>query len=182
MGVNKEYEQKCYSGNHPRILVTQEFVNRNKLQLTTDFEEIFRRARKSKEEIFCNKIEVLYHYLPFNLVKEFLEKEIVEEIESGKRVWTQITDIYETVQDFLDYMVFGWMKALESRSLSASRTIAKLSAWLFLLGREDLSTTIERSDLYAWYGIPALIKICEELGIEVPQDLISAQEEYVKNE
>jgi len=39
------------------------------------------------------------------------------------------------------------------------------------LGREDLARTIMRDDLYAPYGAPALVKVCDELGILVPANV-----------
>lgn len=66
-------------------------------------------------------------------------------------------------------MVFGWMKDTDQRGISASRTIDKLSAWLWLMGRNDLAETLNDSSLYNPYGAPALVKVCDEMGIEVPE-------------
>lgn len=62
-----------------------------------------------------------------------------------------------------DYMSFAWDKANDCRSLSASRSIEHMSAWLFLLGKEELVTRINEE--YAFYGKTSLYLICKEFDI-----------------
>ena len=168
----KEYKMKCYPGDHPRILVTKEFIERNKLQLCSPekIKELY--VEEAKEDMFGFRGEVYLDHVPFELAKEFLTDEFIKKHEAGENDWIQITDVFEVVQDFLDYMVFAWMKALDEKWISAGRSVEKLGAWLKILGRDDLSKIVNKDSLYNPYGAPALIKVCDELGIYVPRDLV----------
>lgn len=163
---------KCYEGNHPRIEATKEFMDKNRLNLCRQQQEIKAEVQGHRGALFGFKSGVLLDYLSAQEASEFLSDIGKKEIEKNPSVWNQITDPLEACQDFLDYMVFAWMKAMDERGLSAARSISKLSAYLWLLGREDLAKKIEDDSLYAPYGTPALIAICEDLGIEAPDDLV----------
>ena len=106
--------------------------------------------------------------MPFEDVKDHLTEEFLEKIEKGEAKYVQITDVMEAVQDFLDYMVFAWMKANDERGISAGRSIIKLSAWMKILSRPDVADILNDDSLYAPYGKPALRKACDILGIEAP--------------
>lgn len=167
----EEYKLKFYKGKHPRILVSKEFIDSNKLKYCRTEDEIFQRIKD--DDIFGYNLEVLVDYLPWSKSKEFYNIEYQEKVEKGDDVPPRIiSDIYETAQDFLDYMVFGWMKAMHERGISASCTISKLGNWLWLMGRDDLRRILGDKELYNPYGSPALIKVCEEMGIKVPEDLV----------
>lgn len=167
----KNYEMKCLKGNEPRILVTEKFVTKNKLELKRTQEEIFNKI-KNDDSFFGFTSNVLINYLNYENAKEILSKEYIQKIESGEIEYEQITDVYETVQDFLDYMVFAWMKAEDEKGMSASRSIYKLAAWMWLLGREDLESILLDSSKYNPYGSPALIQVSKKLGIKTPTSLI----------
>lgn len=168
----KDYELKCLAGTHPRILVTEEFVTKNNLTLARTPEEIMQRM-KDNRGLFDFSSEILVEYLPWEMAKASYKEEYQKEVDSGTKTYVQITDLYEGVQDMLDYMVFGWMKALDQRGISASRTINKVAAWLWLFGRDDLRRLVEDDDIYNPYGAPALIELNKALGIESPEDLIA---------
>ena len=124
--------------------------------------------------------DVLSDYISWKNAKQFYNDEYIKSVKSGKEKKPRmITDIYETAQDFLDYMVFGWMKAIDERGISASRTINKLGHWLWLMGREDLKHLINDEDLYNPYGAPALIAVCKKMGISVPKELIEFSKQRV---
>jgi len=161
-------ELKCYEGREPRISYSKKFVKDNKLTFERSEKEIKGRI-EDMGGAFDFDGEVLSKYLPWESVKETYKDEYVAKVESGEKKYTKIDSIQEAVQDFLDYMVFAWTKAEDERGLSASRSVSKLSAWMWLLGREDLSDILNEEDLYNPYGAPALIKCCEELSIEVPE-------------
>lgn len=163
-----EFEMKCYAGAEPRILVTKEFVERNGFAISVD----------KAMEIVCNPSdlfgfdsEVAVEYLPYDKGTEIWSEEYMEKIEQGEVTHSYISDIREATQDFLDYMVFAWMKAMDERGLSASRSIVKLTAWMKILGRDDVSAVLEDERLYRPYGRPALRRACEMLGIECPEYL-----------
>lgn len=158
---------------YPRILVTEDFINENSLCLSRSVEEIIDNI-KSSSGIFGFKREVLLDYLPWNnLTVDFLKTIFTEEAcdkyttDSSQLVF--IEDIAESVQNFLDYMVFAWGKSFDERGLSASRSIEKLSAYLWLYGKDSLVEIIEDDDLYNPYGMPALIAVCEKMKIYVPE-------------
>jgi hypothetical protein len=163
------YEIKCCAGDEPRIEVTKEFVEKNKLSINTG------KAKKildnSDNDLFGFSTEVAIYYLPFEQSKEYFEDEYVKKVESGEEKCDAITDVMEAAQDFLDYLVFAWMKAMDERGISASRSIEKLSAWMKILGRDDISDILKDSSLYNPYGRPALKKACDELGIKYPDYL-----------
>lgn len=100
-----------------------------------------------------------------------LDDEHKAKFDSGEETHEPITDVYEASQDFLDYMVFSWMKAMDERSLSACRSIAKLAAWMRVLNRPDVAEALTDSDSYGEYGRPASRRACEMLGIDAPADL-----------
>lgn len=166
--MEKEYVNKCLEADDGRINVTSEFIERNKLKIDKN---VAFNIVKEQEDMFGFDIDVALDYLTFAKAKQFLNKEYVEKINKGEEKWNQIIDINEATQDFLDYMVFAWMKARDERGLSASRSITKLSVWLKILSRPDLAELISRDDLYPQYGKPALRKVCEEMGIDCPNDI-----------
>lgn len=171
----KKYRNKVAYLDFNRIEVTREFIVDNKFVLKQDYEAI--KAKGQENDYFGFKREVLSNYLPYELISDWYNEEYQQKVKNGEEVPSlPITDIGETVQDFLDYMVFAWGKALDQRGLSASRSISKLGTWLWLLSREDLESIIDQDDLYVPYGIPALIAICEELDIKYPTGLAEAIE------
>lgn len=154
-----------------RILVTDEFIERNKLSLIPSKQVKARYESVGKEDFFGWAGEVLLDYISFEDAKEYFKSDYVEEVKSGATKHTTVTDINEAAQDFLDYMNFAWGKAQDERGISAGRSIMKLREWLFVMNRPDLAEEIDREDLYPPYGAPALISICEKMGIQVPDSL-----------
>jgi hypothetical protein len=164
-------EAKTLDGVTPRMTATDEFIEVNNLELNRTQDEMVERFREESGQMFDFASEILLYYIDFGHVKEFLKAEAVEQFEKGEKVWDCITDIRITAQDFLDYINFAWGKALDERGISASRSIQKLSMWLWLMGRDDLVQTIENDRLYNPYGAPALIAVSEALSIPVPDEL-----------
>jgi len=120
-----------------------EFVERNRLMIHTDVAlEIMRTGNKYEKEV----------------AQYFLSSE-------------PITDVMEAGQDFLDFMVFSWMKAKDESDIQVARFIDKLSTWMRILGREDVSVVLKDDAFYAAHGRPALRKACELLGIGYPSYL-----------
>lgn len=160
-------EPKTYLSEE-RILVTPEFIKNNKLALRSQ-EEIAAKAKElQKTDMFGFGAGVLLEHLGFKYAKEFLKEGTTEEewVDCGI-----VDTIEEAAQDFLDYMNFAWGKAQDERGLSANRSVMKLGSWLWLMGRDDLSEIIQDEDKYAPYGAPALIEVCEKMGIKYPESL-----------
>jgi len=169
--MEKQYKLKCLEGDEPRIKISKRygFIQSNNLELVRTEEEILKRIEDS--DMFDFAPEVLADYLSWEKAKQFYKDEYVKKVDSGDKKYEKITDISEATQDFLDYMVFGWMKAMDERGISAGRTVRKLGHWLWLMNRDDLRRIIDDGELYNPYGSPALIAVCEEMGIKVPDNL-----------
>lgn len=171
-------ELKCLSGDEPRIIATQEFIDKHKFKLRTQ-EEILEKYKEYEDDgrMFDFRPEVLLEHLSYENSSQFLSDKYKAKISSGEIKYSFVNNVLEATQDFLDYMVFAWMKAQDERGLSASRSIQKLSAWLWLLNREDLESKINEDGLYNPYGAPALVEVCKALEINAPETLIEFSKE-----
>ena len=160
-----------------RILATPEFISRNNLSLQSSKSIREKYDTVKENDFFGFASQVYFEFIDWEDCKDLYQAEYIQDVESGKEKFEPITDIMEAAQDFLDYMNFAWGKAQDKRGISASRSITKLSAWLWIMGRPDLSEEIEKDELYNPYGASALISICEKMGINVPASLY----EFSKN-
>lgn len=164
-----EYKMKCYSGNEPRIKVSQKFIETNRLSINVQAaKDIMYRETSFFLDFEC---EVAIDFLPFKEGRYFFNKDYIRKVESGEVKHKYISDVKEGVQDFLDYMVFAWMKVMDERGLSAMRSIIKLSTWMEILNRKDIADILSDEKLYNPFGRPALKKACDELGIKYPDYL-----------
>lgn len=66
----------------------------------------------------------------------------------------------------IEYMPFAWEKANNCRGLSAGRSLAHYTAWLWLDGDNEIWPTLED---YEYYGKDKLVEICNYLGIDSKQ-------------
>ncbi len=164
-------ENKTLDGKHPRILVTDEFIKRNRLGLCRTPDQIVEKCNLYHDVFWILVLEALVNYLPANHASPFFNERYAQKLESGEFSWPVITQTEEAAQDFLDYMVFAWMNLLDEEATLAGKSIKKLSSWMWLMGRDDVAAILQDETLYNPYGAPALIKACQELGIEVPNDL-----------
>jgi hypothetical protein len=132
--------------------------------------EIAERVRTPvKDDVFQFERQTQIVYLPWKYASEFL-KPTVTEI-AWNDVYTPITEA--AVLDVMyDYLKFAWDKALNHRGLSASRSIQKIRAWLWLLGDEALEAYARDDANYAQYGVPILWRVSWDhgQGHVVPQD------------
>lgn len=69
-----------------------------------------------------------------------------------------------------DYMAFAWGKALDHRGISTSRSVIKMSVWLWILGDVELLAFAENSTNYRNYGVPILRKISQKYNFEIPEE------------
>ena len=160
---------KCCAGDAPRIEVTAEFIERNKLKLDI---EVARDVFEHADDFFGAEAEVSYSFLPYDEVRDSFNDEYRKKVESGETEYHQITDIEEAAQDFLDYMVFAWMKARDERGLSAIRSIIKLGAWLKIMSQPGLAAVLKlAAESHDDYGKYALRTVCDMMGIECPDDI-----------
>lgn len=114
--------------------------------------------------------EAIRYLLSLDKLKVFLTEEEYADFDEGNPYEKETLEY--SVVSFLSYMKYAWGMAESRHSLSANRSIAKLGAWLFAFGRDDLYALIHDDTLYNPYGAPALIAVCDNLGISVPVSLI----------
>lgn len=78
----------------------------------------------------------------------------------------------QILQDMAQYMIFAWDKVRNHRGLSAGRSVAKMKAWLWLLGDDQLFAFASDPENYAQYGAPILKKISDTYGagLTTPQN------------
>lgn len=69
-----------------------------------------------------------------------------------------------------EYMDFAWEKALGHRGLSASRSVAKMREWLWLLGDDEGVAFADGDGNYQNYGVPVLAYICEKYDLPMPTE------------
>jgi len=74
----------------------------------------------------------------------------------------------DVVEAMRSYMEFAWGKVIGHRGISASRSVAKMSAWLWLLADEELHKFAEDSRNYPQYGAPILAKISRKYTFWIP--------------
>jgi len=163
-----KYEMKCYAGNESRINITQEFIERNQLAINA---QVAKDMLIRESSFLGCECEIAVNFLPFEEGKDKFKKEYIQRVEDGEIKHTYISDVSEGTQDFLDYMVFAWMKAMDERGLSALRSIIKLATWIEILGRKDVADILNDDKLYNPYGRPALREACKKLGINYPDYL-----------
>lgn len=99
-------------------------------------------------------------FLDFDHVKEFLKEGVTKEDWDSDRKENTVKGIRSAI---LDYLPFAWEKANNCRGLSASRSIAHMSAFLWLLGEDELSKKFDETE-YEHYGKEKLIVISEAIG------------------
>ena len=73
-------------------------------------------------------------------------------------------------EQMIDYMPFAWEKANDEKGISAYRSMAHYTSWLWLDGDDYLWTTLKD---YDDYGRPQLVDICKYLGIDWEPFLLS---------
>jgi hypothetical protein len=169
--MSYNFDIKCLNGEEERIIVTDEFINKNNFSLIPPDEIVEILDNDNEEDFLGFKRQVYLDFLPWDLAKKYFKIEYIQAVEKGEEEYSHVGSVPEATQDFLDYMVFAWMKAMDERGISASRSIQKLSAYMIVLGREDVSKILEDDSSYNPYGRPALKEACEILGISYPDYL-----------
>ena len=125
--------------------------------------EIADHYNKIKSDDFLGfQGEVLLPYLSVDEVRPFFKPD------TDLSEWQQCP-LTETVvlEQMREYMKFAWDKVENHRGISASRSVEKMEAWLWVLGREELMGQVCDAP-YENYGAPKLKVICEALGFSVP--------------
>lgn len=114
---------------------------------------------------------VLLQFIPGERAIEFIAETLresgqAEAFDASKHVFHEQTR-GRVLQEMREYMPFAWGKAIGHRGISACRSVAKFSAWLWLLEDADLVAMCEDSTRYPQYGAPILKAICDKYGSDV---------------
>ena len=117
----------------------------------------------SKNDLFGFHLDVLAEYMD----AATLRKHVKEGTDLSNHIPTS-QDWDGVVGGMRGYMEFAWDKARNHRGLSASRSVTKMQAWLWLLGDSENLAYAEDSSHYPNYGAPILRRICEAYGFPIP--------------
>ncbi len=102
----------------------------------------------------------LVEWLDFQHASQFLQPGVTAEI------WNDREKPQPVREQMIAYMPFAWEKANGCRGISASRSMTHYAAWLWLIGEDELSNSLEHYDCY---GKDNLVRICEFLGLDPKQ-------------
>lgn len=127
-------------------------------------QEIIERYEKVKaDDFFGFTGEVLLPYLSADAVRPFCKPD------ADLSDWKQLPADHDAVMaETADYMAFAWGKVQDHRGISASRSVDKITAFAWLLGRDDVVAAIEDAE-YTNYGAPKLLVACKMLGLPWPE-------------
>ncbi len=118
-------------------------------------------VRAGDDAMFGWQTDILIRALTFEQAKPFL----IADATSDAWPDPQIEDAVR--QDAIDYLDFAFGKASDHRGISASRSVDKMGAYLWML---DLDYDRFVNAGYAQYGVPQLFIAAEELGVTPPSD------------
>lgn len=129
-------------------------------------QEIYEYYKQNREnDMMGFSAEVLLPYLSPDLVKEFLKPD------ADLSKWVQLELSEKAIlEEMKNYMEFAWTKVINHRGISASRSVEKMSMWLFILGDDVMVEFCQDDKNYMNYGAPVLKKICEKYTFPIPDD------------
>jgi len=130
-------------------------------RIRTQREILTRIKQREKSDPFGFETGNYFEFLTFEIAKPFLKDTATE------KDWGEVTSAdHATVSAKMqDYMEFAWGKANNCRGLSASRSIAHMIAWSWLIS-DELGAEVERLEKYHYshYGKGILAALCEHHG------------------
>ena len=118
---------------------------------------------KAESSIFAFGSEVLAGYLELEHLRPFCKRDA----DLADHKPSPLTSEH-VLAEMRGYMEFAWGKALGHRSISASRSVEKFAAWLWLLGDDEMFSFAEADSTYAQYGVPVLKAISVKYGFPFP--------------
>ena len=118
-------------------------------------EEIIQRIKANEKNLFFTMTAGdLMKYLPFDIVKEYLEEGLTP---SDWKMF--ILTKASVIAEMVEYLPFAFMKAEDQRGLSASRSIQHILNWLWLIKDYEMFEFANDDDNYFEYGRPILNKV-----------------------
>lgn len=123
-------------------------------------DEIAKRM-ETVDDTFGFQRQIFIQYLPYEYAEEHLKDDITAEEWDEER-----GAVEDPLNKAKDYVNFAAGKARKNRGNSASRSVAKFRAWLWLAGEDDLLRRFEAAE-YHPYGRKKLKVLADEWGMDV---------------
>lgn len=125
-------------------------------------DEIVAEIERIKEDDFFGfKTGDLIGYLDYEHAKEYLKPEVTAE------EWKASPSDRESIlKEMEEYMEFAWDKANNERGISAGRSLAHFTVWVWMIGDQDRFGDMES---YQYYGKDHLRKLCDAYGWDADQ-------------
>ena len=131
----------------------------NTLRSQADIVAELERIKSS--DFFGFKTGDLLGYLDFEHAKPYLNDDAVAE------KWTQAPSDRDSILNQMEeYMSFAWDKANSERSISAGRSLAHYTVWIWMIGDQGRFGDLEE---YHYYGKDNLRSICDAYGWNADQ-------------
>jgi len=135
--------------------------------MRTQDEIVTRLKGIAGDDFFGFASETLIVYLDYDQARPFLKDTATPESwATSQKPQLRLEAIKA---EMADYMTFALDKAENHRGLSASRSIDRMSSWLWLLGDDELLEFASSEGNFANYGVPFLRKICEKYELPMPK-------------
>lgn len=135
-------------------------MNKQEEQKTITQEEIVSEIKRlEKDDPFGFKRGDLLRYLDFDHAKPYLGKWVTDE----DWEFPLPKDRESILKEMENYMTFAWDKATSHRGLSAGRSMAHYTAWIWMINDQDRFGNLEN---YDDYGIENLKLISDTYGFE----------------
>jgi hypothetical protein len=129
-------------------------------------EEIAAKYKETEGEFLNFAGDVLLPCLDFEHARPFLKPEVTEAEWDKERVRPTKESVLGELRNYMD---FAWGKVEDHRGISASRSVDKLSAYVWLLGDDATLSEVEEAG-FAQYGAPKLAVICRAYDLPIPED------------
>ena len=131
-------------------------------------ELIARMKEEDPEDDFGFKKEALVGFIDYKGAIELAKAGVFNEL-SQEEVWNESLSLLTEeaiLSEMREYMEFAWGKANNERGISASRSVQKFEAWMWLIGDDDGLQELSSVE-YAPYGKPKLNYISQRYGFPV---------------
>lgn len=131
--------------------------------MRTEAEVTARYEQLRGDDLFGFSGEVLLSHVSAEAAKPYLKDD------ADLSAWVQLPLDHDAVlAEVAEYMTFAWGKVQDHRGISAARSVDKISAYAWLLGRDDVVQAMEGAG-YAQYGAPKLLVACKLLQLPWPE-------------
>lgn len=124
--------------------------------------EMQEKIRETKDTLLDFTSSSLLEFMDYDSAKEFLS-------EGASEGWPAPEPLTReaVIARMKKYMVFAWGKVENHRGISASRSVDRFGAWIWMLEDEDIFNQYQGTP-YQQYGAPKLMFVCESYGFDIP--------------